>query len=475
MSFPTLLLVIVVGTVAAYFIGLTRSQQIAKPIGGVRNLATLPTYYASLMALWALIPALFLILLWTVFDGAIIDSLVKSELPAETKLLANENLGLLLSQVNNVAQGIGTIESIGQEFAPAVERLLSLRALSQGAMPVLALLTLLIGGLLGFRAVRPQHNARYSVEKIFNIALFVCSSIAIFSTFGIIFSVLFESINFFQKVPFFDFIFGTHWSPQIAIRADQAGASGSFGVIPLIAGTLLISFIALLIAVPVGLMSAIYLSEYASRRVRNWVKPALEILAGVPTVVYGFFAALTVAPAIRVYGDKLRDWGAENDIEILANLAVSSESALAAGIVMGVMIIPFVSSLSDDVINAVPQSLRDGSFGLGATQSETIKRVIFPAALPGIVGAVLLAASRAIGETMIVVMAAGLAANLTINPLEAVTTVTVQIVTLLVGDQEFDSAKTLAAFALGLFLFTITLALNVVALKVVKKYREQYD
>ena len=222
-------------------------------------------------------------------------------------------------------------------------------------------------------------------------------------------------------------------------------------------------------------MSAIYLSEYASTRVRGFVKPALEILAGVPTVVYGFFAALTVAPAIRRWGDGVRDWGAENGIDFLANLDVSSESALAAGLVMGVMIIPFVSSLSDDVINAVPQSLRDGSFGLGATQSETIKKVVFPAALPGVVGGVLLAASRAIGETMIVVMAAGLAANLTINPLEAVTTVTVQIVTLLVGDQEFDSAKTLAAFALGLFLFVITLMLNMIALRVVKKYREQYD
>ena len=222
-------------------------------------------------------------------------------------------------------------------------------------------------------------------------------------------------------------------------------------------------------------MSAIYLSEYASKRVRGIVKPMLEILAGVPTVVYGFFAALTVAPDIRRYGDAFRDWGASQDISWIANLNVSSESALAAGLVMGVMIIPFVSSLSDDVINAVPQSLRDGSYGLGATQSETIKKVIFPAALPGVVGGVLLAASRAIGETMIVVMAAGLAANLTINPLEAVTTVTVQIVTLLVGDQEFDSAKTLAAFALGLFLFVITLILNVIALKVVKKYREQYD
>jgi phosphate transport system permease protein len=276
-------------------------------------------------------------------------------------------------------------------------------------------------------------------------------------------------------VPFFDFLLGTHWSPQIAIRADQEGASGSFGVLPLIVGTLLISVVALIISVPVGLMSAIYLSEYATSRVRSIAKPALEILAGVPTVVYGFFAALTVAPAIRRWGDGLRDWGSENSIDWLAALDVSPQSALAAGFVMGVMIIPFVSSLSDDVINAVPQSLRDGSLGLGSTHSETIKKVVLPAALPGIVGGVLLAASRAIGETMIVVMAAGLAANLTVNPLEAVTTVTAQIVTLLVGDQEFDSAKTLAAFALGLFLFVITLVLNVIALTVVKKYREQYE
>ena len=248
----------------------------------------------------------------------------------------------------------------------------------------------------------------------------------------------------------------------MSIRAGQVGSSGAFGAIPLFAGTLLISFIAMLVAVPIGLMSAIYLSEYAGRRLRAMAKPALEVLAGIPTVVYGFFAALTVAPFIRNSGS-------------LLGLSVSSESALAAGLVMGVMIIPFVSSLSDDVINAVPQSLRDASYGVGATRSETIWQVIFPAALPGIVGGVLLAASRAIGETMIVVMAAGLSANLTANPLESVTTVTVQIVTLLVGDQEFDSPKTLAAFALGLALFVITLILNIIALHVVRKYREQYE
>jgi len=248
----------------------------------------------------------------------------------------------------------------------------------------------------------------------------------------------------------------------MAIRSDQVGSSGSFGAIPLFVGTLLISFIAMVVAVPVGLMSAIYLAEYASPRLRGIAKPTLEVLAGIPTVVYGFFAALTVAPFIRQTGEGF-------------GLQVSSESALAAGLVMGVMIIPFISSLADDVINAVPQSLRDGSLGLGATRSETIKKVIFPAALPGIVGGVLLAVSRAIGETMIVVMAAGLAAKLTANPLDTVTTVTVQIVTLLVGDQEFDSPKTLAAFALGLMLFVVTLVLNFVALRVVKKYREQYD
>jgi phosphate transport system permease protein len=274
--------------------------------------------------------------------------------------------------------------------------------------------------------------------------------------------VLFESIRFFNAVSVFDFMFGTSWSPQTSIRSDQVGSSGSFGAVPLFLGTLLISLIAMVIAVPVGLMTAIYLSEYATGKFRTIAKPTLEVLAGIPTVVYGFFAALTIAPFIRNVGESI-------------GLSVASESALAAGIVMGVMIIPFVSSLSDDVIRAVPQSMRDGSLALGATRSETIKKVIIPAALPGIVGSVLLAASRAIGETMIVVMAAGLAANLTVNPLEAVTTVTVQIVTLLTGDQEFDSPKTLAAFALGLMLFVTTLLLNVIALHVVRRYREQYE
>ena len=317
-------------------------------------------------------------------------------------------------------------------------------------------------GLLVQRRIRVELRARNHVESILTALLVVCSTIAIFTTIGIILSMLYEALRFFKAVSPVEFLFGLDWSPQMAIRQDQVGSSGAFGAVPVFVGTALISAIAMTVAVPIGLMSAIYLSEYAGKRFRAVAKPLIEVLAGIPTVVYGFFAALTVAPFVRDAGS-------------LLGLSVASESALAAGVVMGIMIIPFVSSLSDDFINAVPQSLRDGAYSLGATRSETIRQVVLPAALPGIAGGVLLAVSRAIGETMIVVMAAGLSANLTANPLKAVTTVTVQIVTLLVGDQEFDSPKTLAAFALGLVLFAVTLGLNIVALYVVRKYREQYE
>ncbi|PHQ96895.1 MAG: phosphate ABC transporter permease subunit PstC [Marinosulfonomonas sp.] len=300
------------------------------------------------------------------------------------------------------------------------------------------------------------------LDRMVVILLGAAAGVAILVTVGIVLSLIFETLQFFNKVPVTDFLFGLKWSPQTAIRADQVGSGGSFGVLPLINGTLLISAIAMMVATPLGLASAVYLSEYSSKRMRGWVKPGLEILAGIPTVVYGFFAALTLAPFIRMTGGQL-------------GLEVASESALAAGIVMGLMIVPLISSLSDDVINSVPQSLRDASLGLGATHSETIRRVVLPAALPGISGSLLLAASRAIGETMIVLMAAGMAAKLTLNPLDAVTTITVQIVALLTGDQEFASAKTQSAFALGLFLFIITLCINVVALHIVRKYQEQYD
>ena len=310
--------------------------------------------------------------------------------------------------------------------------------------------------------IAPQFAARVAVERFAKALLFLCAAVAVVTTLGIVTSLLFEALRFFALVSPLEFFFSPQWSPQTALRPDQVGSSGAFGALPVFAGTALIMVIAMCVAVPIGLLCAIYLADYASPRVRSWAKPTLEVLAGIPTVVYGFFAALTVAPWIRDTAGSL-------------GIEAASESALAAGLVMGVMIIPFVSSLSDDVMHAVPQTLRDAAYALGATQSETIRQVVLPAALPGIMGAVLLAVSRAIGETMIVVMAAGLAARLTANPLDAVTTVTAQIVSLLVGDQEFDSAKTLAAFALGIVLFFVTLMLNLIALHTVRKYRERYD
>ncbi|MEP3889545.1 MAG: phosphate ABC transporter permease subunit PstC [Hellea sp.] len=330
-------------------------------------------------------------------------------------------------------------------------------ALWLGAIIITALAVIIFTG----RQVSGKFRARTYVERFIKGLLIGLSVIAVLTTLGIIASLLFESLRFFKEVPFMDFLFGLQWSPQTAMRADQVGQSGSFGAIPVFAGTFLIMLVAMTIAGPIGLMIAIYLTEYASSGVRKWVKPAIEILAGVPTVVYGFFALLTFAPFVRGFAESL-------------GFSVPTQSALAAGVVMGVMIIPFVSSLSSDVINAVPQTLRDGSAALGATKSETMKQVVFTAALPGIIGAFMLAISRAIGETMIVYMAAGKAANLTGNPFEAVTTVTVQIVALLTGDSDFDSPKTLVAFALGLVLFVITLLLNVVALTVVRRYRAKY-
>lgn len=292
--------------------------------------------------------------------------------------------------------------------------------------------------------------------------MWCCAAVAVLTTLAIVLSVLFEAVRFFRLVPLDEFLLGLKWSPQLALRPDQAGSSGAFGAVPLFLGSLLITLVALAVALPTGLFSAIYLAEYAGARLRNIAKPVLELLAGIPTVVYGYFAVTAAGPALHRFGDQL-------------HLPIAAESALVVGFVMGVMIIPFISSLADDMLTAVPRGLRDASLGLGATRSETITRVLLPAALPGIVGAVLLAISRAIGETMIVVMAAGLTANLTLNPLEPVTTVTVQIVTLLTGDQEFNSPKTLAAFALGLSLFFFTLLLNIIAMRIVKKYREQYE
>ncbi len=460
MSTTILIAVLLALTTAAFELGRRRALHVSH--GQYRLLHSVPRYYGAYTAMWCVIPALLVLGFWMAFQESVLTQLVVTDLPTELRSLPEAQLDLLINEVRNHVAGNVTSRELSPALQTAADHYLYLRSVSDAARSVVLMGVALLGLVLAYRKISPSFWARNRVEQIIEALLIACSTIAIFTTIGIVLSVLFESIRFFQAVSVFDFLFGLEWSPQTAIRDDQVGSSGAFGAVPLFAGTLLISVIAMLVAVPIGLMSAIYLSEYATSRVRAVAKPALEILAGVPTVVYGFFAALTVAPLIRGWGSQI-------------GLDVSSESALAAGLVMGIMIIPFVSSLSDDVINAVPQALRDGSLGLGATQSETVKKVVLPAALPGIVGGVLLAVSRAIGETMIVVMAAGLAANLTGNPLETVTTVTVQIVTLLIGDQEFDSPKTLAAFALGLMLFVVTLILNVIALHVVRKYREQYE
>jgi len=455
-----IVLALLVLSSAAYYLAKRHSITIA--YGDIRKLHSLPVYYGQYVALWCGIPALILFSIWSLFESSIITHLVIGALPESFHRLSDDRLALVVNDIKNQVDGNMLATQADPAIKAAAEHYQSLLATSQATAVVVIFSLAIVTTAFAFRSIHVNKRARNAVESTITAFLIICSSIAILTTVGIVLSVLFESIRFFQAVPITEFLFGTTWSPQTAIRIDQVGSSGAFGAIPLFTGTLLISFIAMLIAVPIGLMSAIYLSEYAAPKVRAIAKPLLEILAGIPTVVYGFFAALTVAPFVSEMGASI-------------GLDVSYESALAAGFVMGVMIIPFVSSLSDDVINAVPQTLRDGAYSLGATQSETIRKVILPAALPGIVGGVLLAVSRAIGETMIVVMAAGLAANLTANPLEAVTTVTVQIVTLLTGDQEFDSPKTLAAFALGLMLFTVTLILNVIALYVVRKYREQYE
>lgn len=449
-------------TIVAFYLGRGRSRALISGVGEGLRLHSLPGYYGYYVAIWCALPALALMLVWTLFESQFLVALVVSELPPAYSELSAGELNLLINNIRNLAGGDVVSVDVDATLRAAADGFTRYAEIGRQLLAVLAIAAAGLGGLIAWRQIRPELRARNRVENVIRWFLIGASSIAIFTTIGIVFSVLFEAIRFFQKVPATEFLFGLNWSPQTAIRADQVGSSGSFGAVPLFAGTMLITSIAMIVAVPVGLMSAIYLAEYSTSRVRGVVKPLLEILAGIPTVVYGFFAALTVAPWVRRAGESV-------------GLEVASESALAAGLVMGIMIIPLVSSLADDAINAVPTAMRDGALGLGSTRSETMKKVIFPAALPGIVGGILLAVSRAIGETMIVVMAAGLAANLTANPFQAVTTVTVQIVTLLVGDQEFDSAKTLAAFALGLMLFVVTLLLNVIGLHVVRKYREQYD
>ncbi|MEO1065949.1 MAG: phosphate ABC transporter permease subunit PstC [Pseudomonadota bacterium] len=475
----SILLGLVVVFFVCYFVGKSRALSVAG--GNPRVLHSLPGFHGSYLGLWATLPTLALVIAWSIGLPRYIDSSISAKFAS---LMADMNLPQregFLRDAKAIATG-GISSSQDDNRVAAAELVSTITTTGNWLLVALAALFVIAGAAYAYKQITPTKRTRHVVERTTMVGLIAASAVAIITTVGIVLSLVFESYLFFQKVPFFDFLFGLHWSPQSAFEAagatqeelaEAARRNGEvFGAIPLLAGTLLITFIAILVAAPIGLLAAIYLSDYASNRVRSFAKPVLEVLAGIPTVVYGFFAALTVAPFIRNFFEGV---SAYTEVWFGFGVPASSESALAAGVVMGIMIIPFVSSLSDDVINAVPQSLRDGSAGLGATKSETIRKVVLPAALPGIVSALILAISRAIGETMIVVMAAGLAANLTINPLEAVTTVTVQIVTLLVGDQEFDSAKTLAAFALGLMLFCVTLALNVFALRVVQKYREQYD
>ena len=425
-------------------------------------LRSMPIYHGLYVSLWSTLLPMFFIILLLFFKESYLNYLVIPFLSEETIDLGIDEILYVKNFLINNISSLNTLISSGfiseGDANLLVEKYQETRVISFSSLVLLSIIL----SFVSYKKLSVRYDARRRVERILKFIFFIFSTIAVLTTVGIIFSLIFETLRFFSQVGFIDFVFGTHWSPQTAIREDQVGSSGSFGAIPLFTGTLLITAVAMSIAAPLGLYSAIFLSQYAKPKTRDFLKPILEILAGIPTVVYGFFAALTVGPFVRSCGEYI-------------GLTVATESALAAGLVMGVMIIPYVSSLSDDVMTAVPLSLRDGSLALGATKAETVKKVIIPAALPGIVSALLLAISRAIGETMIVVMAAGLAANLTANPLSAVTTVTVQIVTLLVGDQEFDSAKTLAAFALGLMLFVITLALNVFAMIIVRRYRERYE
>lgn len=438
-----------------------RQRSVALVSGATDQLHSLPRYHGYYAAVVVSLPSLLVLLLWVTTGKLIVENLILSGLPQETVAANAERIDLLINRIRLVAENGSAIET-DETILSAATRFNSLYQQGVAATLALAVGIAAAGYFYATNKVGRKFRARARYEQVLLVLLAVSSFVAIGITIGIVASLIFESLRFFQQVPIAEFVFGLKWSPQTALRVDQIAAEGSFGAVPLFAGTFLISFVAMCVAGPIGILSAIYLTQYAGPAVRGFAKPLLEILAGIPTVVYGFFAALTVAPMLRNYG-------------AVFGLDVASESALAAGLVMGIMIIPFVSSLSDDAITAVPDSMKQGSLALGATPAETIARVIIPAALPGIISSFLLAISRAVGETMIVVMAAGMRPNLTANPLEAVTTVTVQIVALLTGDQEFNSAKTLSAFALGLALFLTTLVFNIFALRLVRRYRQVYE
>ena len=493
MSATWLFLIVLALAVAGYVVG--RGRALASAGGDSRHLHSLPNYYGINAALFVLVPSLLLLAIWLIVQPVVIESNVQGMIPADSYTGSGE-LSLIMSDVRRVAEGLNlavtqgvmsneTVAGLNADATNIRERLGEVgvalgsdvgpstlaaaqeyRSLSGTGLWVRNILVLIIavaGLALAISRTNKEFRARNTVETVVLLLLIGAASIAILTTLGIVLSLIFNTVEFFKLYPAADFFFGLNWAPSFSGR----GGASELGVLPLFWGTLYISLIALAVAVPIGLFAAIYLSEYASPLVRGVAKPLLEVLAGIPTIVYGLFALLTVGPLlVSVFGD-----GGLLGVGWMGG----GTAVMTAGLVMGIMLIPFVSSLSDDIINAVPQAMRDGSLGLGATHSETIRQVVLPAALPGIVGAVLLAASRAIGETMIVVLGAGAAARLSMNPFEAMTTVTAKIVSQLTGDADFASPEALVAFALGMTLFVITLALNFLALWIVRKYREQYE
>lgn len=467
MSVVTLIGAVLVLACAGYWLGRSRALALEqRDASGRRDapgrLNSLPQYYGYYVALWCGLPAIALLLIWLLAQQYVVDRLLLASLPAEmTAGAAPAQIELMVATIKNAASGVVFGEP-GPAIMAAADLYNTLEFGARAALVVAVLAVAIAGLVLARQRVAPRFRARDGVERIIAFLLVLCSLIAILTTLGIVISLLIESVRFFERVPPHEFLFGLNWEPQIAIRADQVAGVGAFGAVPVFWGTIMVSAVAMFVALPIGILAAIYMAEYATGGVRTVVKPLLEILAGIPTIVYGFFAVLVVSPLLREFGASI-------------GVAVSPTAAIVPGAVMGIMLIPFISSLSDDALTAVPRAMRDGAAALGATKSETIRQVLLPAALPGIMGGVLLAVSRAVGETMIVVMAAGLTATLSLNPLDGVTTTTVQIVTLLIGDTEFDSPKTLAAFGLGLVLFLSTMLLNIASLRTVKRYREKYD
>lgn len=460
MSNLGLLLLLLGLMVVGYQAGLYRSR--AQANGGTApvRMHSRPHHHGSAVALWAVGPALLLLAAWQMFAPGIIESQVAAQIQAAQPGIGDQSLRVALRRIDNLASNRGLVMGAADWEQAAADSLEAMRNTSAWMLTGLVATFVSLGLLLSLLRINPSLRARNQVERVLQVALMLSSAVAILTTIGIVLSMVGETLKFFSFIKPSDFFFGTVWQP--VFHVTETSGYGQYGMLPLLGGTLLVAAIALMVAIPVGLLAAIYLAEYAPGWVRNFAKPTLEVLAGIPTIVYGVFALITVGPFLATLGD-------------LAGLNIRATSALTAGLVMGIMLIPFISSLSDDIITQVPKSLRDGSLGLGATKSETIRKVVLPAALPGIAGAVLLAGSRAVGETMIVVLAAGNAPVLTANPFDAVSTMTVTIVNQLTGDSDFAGPQSLVAFALGLTLFAITLVLNVVALVIVRRYREQYE